>query len=84
MLIEGINDSDEAINSFYEQLKATKYDKIYINTPVRPPAEKNVQCPNLKQIQKAVDKLSAISIDMLVLAISLVKLKFIRSYFKYL
>lgn len=65
MLIAGINDSDEAINAFAEQLKAIQYDRVYVNTPVRPPAESNVQCPDIKQIQKAVQTLSAISIDML-------------------
>ncbi len=65
MLIAGINDNDEAINAFAEQLKAIQYDRVYVNTPVRPPAESNVQCPDIKQIQKAVQTLSAISIDML-------------------
>ncbi len=42
-----------------------KYDRVYINTPVRPPAESFAEPPSKEQIQKAVEKLSAISIDML-------------------
>lgn len=65
MLVKGINDDDKSLEEFKEQLKEIRYDRVYINTPVRPPAEAEVQCPDKERIHKAVQMLSGISIDML-------------------
>lgn len=65
MLLAGINDDDASLNRFAAMLPKIKYDRLYINTPVRPPAESFAESPSKEQIQKAVEKLSAISIDML-------------------
>lgn len=65
MLVKGINDDDKSLEEFKEQLKEIRYDRVYINTPVRPPAEADVQCPDKERIHKAVQMLSGISIDML-------------------
>lgn len=65
MLVKGINDDDKSLEEFREQLKEIRYDRVYINTPVRPPAEADVQCPDKERIHKAVQILSGISIDML-------------------
>lgn len=37
MLIEGINDDDESLRRIAERLEQLKFDRIDINTPVRPP-----------------------------------------------
>lgn len=65
MLVEGINSSDEDIQGFKEYLKEINYDKLYINTPVRPPAESNVKAVGHDRISHAVKELNGISIDML-------------------
>ncbi len=65
MLVDGINSSDEDIQGFKEYLKEINYDKLYINTPVRPPAESNVKAVGHERISHAVKELNGISIDML-------------------
>ncbi len=65
MLLAGINDDDASLDKFAAILPKIKYDRVYINTPVRPPAESFAECPSKEQVQKAVEKLSGISIDML-------------------
>ena len=37
MLIDGINDDDESLSAIAERLAQLKFDRIDINTPVRPP-----------------------------------------------
>lgn len=66
MLVGGINDDDAALDSFASILRQMRYDRVYLNTPVRPPAEGFVHAPSEERVQAAVKKLSAISIDMLV------------------
>lgn len=65
MLVAGINDNSACLDEFAAMLPKLKYDRVYINTPVRPPAEAFVKSPSKEFIQEAVTRLSAISIDML-------------------
>ncbi|MEG1500972.1 MAG: radical SAM protein [Clostridiales bacterium] len=65
MLIDNINDDEESLAKFAKMLEKVRIDRIYINTPVRPPAESYVKISSSANIQKAVEKLSAISIEML-------------------
>lgn len=65
MLIEGINDDDESLRKYSEALKMLKYDRLYINTPVRPPAESYVKAVEHEKMKHAVDVLGGISIDLL-------------------
>lgn len=65
MLVKGLNSSDEDIQGFKEYLGKINYDKLYINTPVRPPAESNVKPVGHDRISHAVKELNGISIDML-------------------
>lgn len=65
MFMKGINDSEEDILKYKEILKEIKYHRLYINTPVRPPAEDNVQEIDKKTIENAVNILGGISIDLL-------------------
>lgn len=62
MMIKGINDHDEAIQKYQELLKDIKYDRIYINSPVRIPAEKDVQCADESFIVYAAKILNAIPV----------------------
>lgn len=65
MLCGGVNDSQDSIDHFAQILQKIRYDRVYINTPVRPPAEPDVRVASPDSIQYAVEKLGAISIDML-------------------
>lgn len=65
MLMDGINDDDESLSKYSETLKKFKYDRLYINTPVRPPAESYIKAVNYKKMDHAVNNLGGISIDLL-------------------
>ena len=65
MLIDGINCNKKSIASFKELLKIIKYDRLYLNTPVRPPAENYVKTVSKEDMEYAVNELGGISIDML-------------------
>ena len=64
--MEGINDDDESLRKYAEVLKKLKYDRLYINTPVRLPAESYVMAIDHEKMNHAVDLLGGISIDLLV------------------
>lgn len=65
MLIDGINSDKKSIEIFKEILKKIKYDRVYLNTPVRPPAESYVKTVDRETMEYAVSELNGISIDML-------------------
>lgn len=65
MLLDGINNSKNDIKNFKEYISKINYDKLYINTPVRPPAESNISVASEESIKYAVEELNGISIDML-------------------
>jgi len=56
MFIKDIND-DDALNKYSQLLKDISYDKLYLNTPIRPPAESFVEVPSDEFIYKAANKL---------------------------
>jgi len=64
MLIDGINDDKESINAFKELLLKLRYDRLYLNTPVRPPAEEGVNVVSEEHMKYAVETLGGISIEM--------------------
>lgn len=65
MLVKGVNSSKKDIDNFLGLLKNIIYDIIYINTPVRPPAESYVEVTTDEEIDYAVKVLNGISIDKL-------------------
>jgi len=65
MLMKGINDDDDSLAKYEQMLKNIKYDKLYINTPVRPPSESHVQAVDPERIEYVVELLGGISIDLL-------------------
>lgn len=65
MLVKGLNDSKEQLLKIKKLLENIKYNKLYINVPIRPPAEKWVEIPNEKNIKMAVELLNGISIEKL-------------------
>ncbi len=65
MLIKGMNDDAESMIGFKRILSQVKYDRLYINTPVRPPCEDFVEPVNQETMNHAMDVLKGLSIDFL-------------------
>lgn len=65
MLVGGMNDDDAALGHFRALLGKLRYDRVYVNTPVRPPAEDYVRVSEKDRIEKACALFGAVSIDML-------------------
>lgn len=66
MIVKGINDSEEFFMGLKKVLDRIDYTKLYINSPVRPPAESFVEQPSNQAIDMAISILDGISIDKLV------------------
>ncbi len=47
MLVKGLNDSEKEISALSEYFKKLKPDRIFINIPVRPPADSWVESPDI-------------------------------------
>lgn len=65
MLIDGMNDDDASISEFKERLKALRFDRLYLNTPVRPPAEEGVGIISPERMAYAVEQLGGINLDVM-------------------
>ena len=65
MLMDGVNDSEEDLQKFKALLDRLRYDRVYLNTPVRPPAEKNIRVSTPETLARATELLGGISIDAL-------------------
>jgi wyosine [tRNA(Phe)-imidazoG37] synthetase (radical SAM superfamily) len=65
MFIKGINDDLESINKYINILDEINYDKLYLNTPVRPPAEGYIEAVTSDKMIQIVNILKGISIDLL-------------------
>jgi len=66
MLMAGINDDEKSLSKYEQALKKIKYDRLYLNTPVRPPAEAGVEALSYEAMSRAAARLGGISIDLLV------------------
>lgn len=65
MFIKGMNDDLDTLMKYKDILKKIKYDKLYLNTPVRPPAEGYIQQIDRDKMLEIVNILNGISIDLL-------------------
>lgn len=65
MVVKGLNDSDDAMNEFKKILSMIKYDKYYLNSPVRPPAVKNCEVTSHERLEELAEDLGGINIDSL-------------------
>ena len=63
MLIDGINDDDESLRKYAEAMKKIKCDRVYINTPVQPPAEIYAKEISHERMNRAVEILGGIPIN---------------------
>lgn len=65
MLIEGINDDRNSLLKLKSLIEKVKYERLYINTSVRPPAENYVRAISSKSMDMAIEILGGISIENL-------------------
>ncbi|HOA79108.1 MAG TPA: radical SAM protein [Bacilli bacterium] len=63
MLVSGINDDDESLYKLRECLREIRYDRLYINVPLRPPAETWVKPSAAERLEKAGEILGGVSIQ---------------------
>ncbi len=63
MLMEDINDSVDDLQSYREFFKQFRYDRLYINTPVRPPTEKYATKISHQKMLEAMELLGGIGIE---------------------
>ncbi|NHJ87804.1 MAG: radical SAM protein [Asgard group archaeon] len=62
MLVEGLNDDPETIAKIKHTLEEIHCDRIYVNVPIRPPAEKWVKIPSKDRILQICSELQAYNI----------------------
>ena len=65
MFIKGYNNDLTSILKYKELLAKINYDKLYLNTPIRPPAESFVEALPNKNMKEIEELLGGISIDLL-------------------
>ncbi len=66
MIVKDINDNKEFFLAFKDLLSEINYQKLYINSPVRPPAETFVEQASKETMDEAISILGGISIDKLI------------------
>lgn len=66
MIVKDINDNKEFFLAFKDLLSEINYQKLYINSPVRPPAETFVEQTSKETMDEAISILGGISIDKLI------------------
>lgn len=62
MLVQGINDTEEALVEIAKKIEQIKPDQVHIGMPTRPPAEKWVKPPDEEGIMRAVAILGEVAI----------------------
>jgi wyosine [tRNA(Phe)-imidazoG37] synthetase (radical SAM superfamily) len=65
MFIKDVNDDLASLNKYTKILDEITYDKLYINTPVRPPAEGYIKAVTSDKMSQIVTMLNGISIALL-------------------
>ncbi|MBN2601843.1 MAG: radical SAM protein [Candidatus Marinimicrobia bacterium] len=58
MLIKGLNDSDRQLAILKDSVQNVSPDRVYVMTPIRPPAEDWVMCPDQERTRYAEQLLS--------------------------
>ncbi len=57
MLVSGLNDSDQALSDIKRGLDSIRADRVYVNVPIRPPAEEWVVPPSPERLLRATELL---------------------------
>lgn len=65
MFVERLNTDDHALKAFQSLLKQIKYDRLYLNTPVRPPQQASLKPLSAKRMHTIQQTLGGIPLDYL-------------------
>ncbi|MFW6284950.1 MAG: radical SAM protein [Bacillota bacterium] len=65
MLIKGFNDDEKSLKRFKALLETIRHEKLYLNVPIRPPAETYVEPPDESTLKKAEALLGGIALNTL-------------------
>lgn len=65
MLLRGVNDDDAALRRYVELLRGLRYARLYLNAPIRPPAEAEVEAVDHRGMAHAAETLGGTPIDLL-------------------
>jgi len=65
MLIQGVNADEASLEKYKALLEQIPYERLYINTPVRPPAEASVKAISPEEMERAIAVLGGSSIEFL-------------------
>lgn len=63
MLIKGVNDSIESLKKLKEKIEKLQPERVYVNVPIRPPAEDWVKIPDEENLKYAKKELNAYVIE---------------------
>jgi wyosine [tRNA(Phe)-imidazoG37] synthetase (radical SAM superfamily) len=63
MLVKGLNDTKEVVDNLEEVLNTLSCDRVYVNIPIRPPAETWVKCPDNDRVLEICKQLGAENIS---------------------
>ncbi len=66
MFVKNYNDTNESVERFKSILSKVSYDRLFVNTPVRPPAESFVEEPNKGFLDSVIKTLKATPMNLLV------------------
>ncbi|NLI95755.1 MAG: radical SAM protein [Synergistaceae bacterium] len=66
MIVKGINDDEASLRKLKSLLEGIRYDRLFVNVPARPPAEKWVESPDEERLRQAIEILGGISMELLV------------------
>jgi wyosine [tRNA(Phe)-imidazoG37] synthetase (radical SAM superfamily) len=61
MLVKGINESESAVQGIGRALEAVRPDRIFLNLPLRPPAESWVEPPDGASLRRAAEILGEVA-----------------------
>lgn len=62
MLATGVNDNDEVLHKLRKCADQIRHNRLYINIPLRPPAESWAQIPSDDRLERAAEILGGVSI----------------------
>ncbi len=65
MFVEGYNDDEKTLAAYKKILSQITYERLYLNAPVRPPAEADVREVSAAFMKRAETYLGGLSIDLL-------------------
>ncbi len=65
MFIEGLNDDDESLEAYHALLETIDFDRLFLNTVVRPPAKSDVNPVSAERMLQIADRLKGVAIHTL-------------------